>query len=182
MVKFADGGNKKKMPYANLQWLGREQDAFSINPFEHITLSPNGLVPAIMTHPGGIPRYALAAAPVGGYQLPSGPHGWLQYSTPYIMHAPLATMVPASGLQQQNMEQSVMPQIVSQMSHMQLSAPSYISSPLGGTAYMHLPYPPPSMLPQLQSVTAIQEPRMIVTSAGDCSHHVQSYTSQPSLN
>jgi hypothetical protein len=26
MVKFADGGNKKKMPYAALQWLGREQE------------------------------------------------------------------------------------------------------------------------------------------------------------
>lgn len=26
MVKFADGGNKKKVPYAALQWLGREQD------------------------------------------------------------------------------------------------------------------------------------------------------------
>jgi len=26
MVKFADGGNKKKLPYSTLQWLGREQD------------------------------------------------------------------------------------------------------------------------------------------------------------
>jgi len=62
------------------------------------------LVPAIIAHPGGMHRYALTSAgPVSGYHLPSGPQGWLRYSTPYIMHAPL-TAVSETNARVSNLE------------------------------------------------------------------------------
>ena len=38
MVKFADGGNKKKLPYSTLQWLGREQDVSSFLNYYYYTI------------------------------------------------------------------------------------------------------------------------------------------------
>jgi hypothetical protein len=181
MVKFADGGSKKKLQYHNLPWFpGREHEGLGMNSFEHIAIAHNGLVPAVMTHPAGMPRYAVATTPLAGYHMSAGASGWLHYApAPYIMPGPLTAVMP-TGLPPTGVDPNSVQHLASQMSQLQLSTPSFVSSPPGGATYVHLSYPPPSILPPYQPL-AMQD-RNLATSNDDSSHHMQVYISQSAAN
>jgi hypothetical protein len=145
-VKFADGGNKKKLQYQNKQWMmdGQPEGIAIHHPYEHLTIASNGLAQSLPF--AGIPRYAMTTSPMGNYHLPPGASWLAQYPPgPYLVQTPL-TMMPSNIHQSgPQVDPSMLPQLSAQMGQLQIaSQPQFMTGP-GGTTYMHMAYPPAHM-------------------------------------
>lgn len=138
MVKFADSGSKKKLQQR--QWFETSPVAFTISPYDQLTLTQNGIVSPTLVPSGGLvslPRYSVPAA-VSGYQLPAT--GWLHYPGQYIVQAVMPTGTPP-------VDGPVVSQLSMQMNQMQISPPPFLSSPPPSSQCVPLPmtYPPMSV-------------------------------------
>ncbi|XP_060607362.1 RNA-binding motif, single-stranded-interacting protein 3-like isoform X16 [Ruditapes philippinarum] len=96
LAKFADGGNKKKVPYIQPTklWPDRSDVPLQTMAYDQAALAQNGLylpysIPggaALMT-PGIVPRYSVASSPTT-YQVQSNPGAFV--APQYIMQPPMA--------------------------------------------------------------------------------------------
>jgi len=137
-AKFADGGNKKKLLSHNRQWADRSLESLSYSPYDHITFSPNGLAPGLVSPLcNGFPRYAVATSSLNNFHVPSSAGSWI----PYPCFTVLPTSIHPGGAL---LDPSVLPQLSAQMNHLQLSPQSYL--PTGTTTFIQMPYPPTATL------------------------------------
>ncbi|KAL3832646.1 hypothetical protein ACJMK2_024272 [Sinanodonta woodiana] len=95
LVKFADGGNKKKNPLqqklsADTIQLAYDQAALAQNGLymPYSMASPSGAT-ALMTPAGLVPRYTMAQSPAPSYQVQSTHAGWAVHPQ-YIMQPQMA--------------------------------------------------------------------------------------------
>ncbi|XP_015524121.1 protein alan shepard isoform X4 [Neodiprion pinetum] len=138
LVKFADGGNKKKSLYKSPIW--RESgDSMTLN-YDASGVGQNGVATAHMLPAATLAQYGRHYGQVPGYSVPGGP--WV---TPYIVQtAPphMQQMMPSAD--PSNAQYSIMPQLTTQMSTMHLGTASYIAA--SPHPYPYTPYPAPSII------------------------------------
>ncbi|KAL3832647.1 hypothetical protein ACJMK2_024272 [Sinanodonta woodiana] len=145
LVKFADGGNKKKNPLqqklsADTIQLAYDQAALAQNGLymPYSMASPSGAT-ALMTPAGLVPRYTMAQSPAPSYQVQSTHAGWAVHPQ-YIMQPQMAHMIPSTvhpgnaGLDLQSM----LPTLTTQMGQLHLSSNSYAA--LTSHGYTQIPY------------------------------------------
>ncbi|XP_015524127.1 protein alan shepard isoform X10 [Neodiprion lecontei] len=140
LVKFADGGNKKKSLYKSPIW--RESgDSMTLN-YDASGVGQNGVATAHMLPAATLAQYGRHYGQVPGYSVPGGP--WV---TPYIVqtappHMQQVDMMPSAD--PSNAQYSIMPQLTTQMSTMHLGTASYIAA--SPHPYPYTPYPAPSII------------------------------------
>ncbi|XP_014772116.2 RNA-binding motif, single-stranded-interacting protein 2 isoform X2 [Octopus bimaculoides] len=163
LVKFADGGSKKKAQYQqNRSWteradannysyvtgipVGYDQSSIAQNgvgaapPGGAAAAGGGGAVATAMIPAGIMPRYSMSTTPVTTYQVQSTNPGWMhhpQYIMPPIAHMIPNTVHPGSHTLDPT---SVMPTLTTQMGQLQLSSTSYVSGP--HATYTQIPYQP----------------------------------------
>uniref|UniRef100_A0A0L8HI80 RRM domain-containing protein n=2 Tax=Octopus bimaculoides TaxID=37653 RepID=A0A0L8HI80_OCTBM len=169
LVKFADGGSKKKAQYQqNRSWteradannysyvtgipVGYDQSSIAQNglylPYSVGAAPPGGAAAAggggavatAMIPAGIMPRYSMSTTPVTTYQVQSTNPGWMHHPQ-YIM-PPIAHMIPNTVHPGSHTldPTSVMPTLTTQMGQLQLSSTSYVSGP--HATYTQIPYQP----------------------------------------
>lgn len=123
LVKFADGGNKRRN-----QFKGAEQRLWHERP--ELQLYENSM--SGMNHQNGVPSQLVSpisgyqrsySTPVSPYQIP--PSTTWVHTPQYIVQPPLAHMIPPSLDQIQY--GTLLPQITAHMSQLQLSGTSYVA-------------------------------------------------------
>ncbi|KAG8315782.1 RNA-binding motif, single-stranded-interacting protein 1 [Homalodisca vitripennis] len=148
LVKFADGGQKKRSPFRNDNRMWREATEALCAQGGHVTYDPTGLtqngVAAQHMIPAYNPRYATQ--PLTTYPLHTQAHWPMQY----VMHPPPhLTQVDNHGVLQMmqdpsTMQYNVIPQLTTQMHTLQLTTPPYIAG-----AHPYPFYSAPSIIHQL---------------------------------
>ncbi|XP_046678691.1 protein alan shepard isoform X5 [Homalodisca vitripennis] len=148
LVKFADGGQKKRSPFRNDNRMWREATEALCAQGGHVTYDPTGLtqngVAAQHMIPAYNPRYATQ--PLTTYPLHTQAHWPMQY----VMHPPPhLTQVDNHGVLQMMqdpsaMQYNVIPQLTTQMHTLQLTTPPYIAG-----AHPYPFYSAPSIIHQL---------------------------------
>ncbi|XP_048508344.1 protein alan shepard isoform X4 [Athalia rosae] len=140
LVKFADGGNKKKTIYKTPIW--REPgDNIALN-YDASGVGQNGVATAHMLPAATLAQYGRHYGQVPGYSVPGGP--WV---TPYLVqtappHMQQVDMMPSAD--PSNAQYSIMPQLTTQMSTMHLGTASYIAA--SPHPYPYTTYPAPSII------------------------------------
>ncbi|KAG1672389.1 Protein alan shepard [Nymphon striatum] len=116
LVKFADGGNKKRNQFKSQdQRLWREGENVPM-PFDQTTMSHNGVTQSLLPSVGSY-RYT---APMSGYQMqPNHPTAWVN-PTHYIMQPQMTQHVLSSVDPNTIHYNNMMPQIQAQMTQLQL--------------------------------------------------------------
>jgi len=147
LVKFADGGNKKKTLYRNKeQQMWREPDiGQGISLSYDQSMSQNGIAPPLMTSVAGYQRYT----PVNNYSLQPNAT-WMQ---PQYIVQPQMTPVIQSPVDPNALHYgSLIPQMTAQMNQLQLTASgSYMTG--HAPAYTHTAlYPQPAGPPMMQQL------------------------------
>ncbi|XP_075592244.1 uncharacterized protein LOC124499479 isoform X6 [Dermatophagoides farinae] len=128
LVKFADGGSKKKNHYKNESRYRSDVDQLQMG-FDSTNLTTNGGVTAMLPSPLSATSYQRFSSP---YQNPMQANPWMHHQAPqpqYIMQPQLMDPNAATALQ---FSPALMHQLTAQMSHIQLGGVS-------GTAGYHLP-------------------------------------------
>ncbi|KAK2588136.1 hypothetical protein KPH14_004187 [Odynerus spinipes] len=139
LVKFADGGNKKKSIYKSPIW--RETGENMTMNYDASGVGQNGVATAHMLPAATLTQYSRHySQAVPGYSVPGAP--WV---TPYLVqtappHMQQVDMMPSAD--PSNPQYSIIPQLTTQMSTMHLGTGSYIASP---HPYPYT-YPPPSII------------------------------------
>ncbi|XP_060607344.1 RNA-binding motif, single-stranded-interacting protein 1-like isoform X4 [Ruditapes philippinarum] len=180
LAKFADGGNKKKVPYIQPTklWPDRSDVPLQTMAYDQAALAQNGLylpysIPggaALMT-PGIVPRYSVASSPTT-YQVQSNPGAFV--APQYIMQPPMAhQMIQPSSLHTAGNQAgldpaSLLPQLANQMGQLQISNQSYAALTTPG--YTQVPYQAGPILQTLQLEDHTVE---------DAQQHFQAYTPTP---
>ncbi|XP_078702984.1 RNA-binding motif, single-stranded-interacting protein 1-like isoform X4 [Branchiostoma floridae x Branchiostoma belcheri] len=175
LVKFADGGVKKKNPYQQQERRGWGTDDAVHLPYDP-TL-PNGLppTPRVMHHPviPASPYSPMSNTP----SYSTVQTTWIQPHPHYVMqpHMGSASMMTTdSGM---HMHPGVVPQLASQMNQLSISGQSYIP----GTAGVHNPYvhhyPQPSGVMQTVPVED-QSQQQQGQQVGVADDHAQHYSFQ----
>ncbi|CAH1790422.1 unnamed protein product, partial [Owenia fusiformis] len=145
LVKFADGGNKKKNQYQQRNVWTDRGDNIPL-AYEQTQVAQNGygsysVAQSMMTQGMMAPRYSVSTTPVTNYQVPSGA-SWMQ-PTPYMIPQQTMSVMPSSvhPSQHQMDPNSVMPNLAQQMGQLQLqnAGASYVSGPHG--TYTQMTYP-----------------------------------------
>uniref|UniRef100_A0A1B6K8X2 Protein alan shepard n=2 Tax=Graphocephala atropunctata TaxID=36148 RepID=A0A1B6K8X2_9HEMI len=144
LVKFADGGQKKRSPFRNDNRMWREATEALCAQGGHVTYDPTGLTQNGVAAQHMIPAYnRYATQPLTTYPLPTQAHWPMQY----LVHPPHMTQVDNHGMLQVMQDPSAMqftsviPQLTTQMHHLQLTTPPYIT---GAHAYPY--YSAPSII------------------------------------
>ncbi|XP_029834094.2 RNA-binding motif, single-stranded-interacting protein 1 isoform X2 [Ixodes scapularis] len=131
LVKFADGGNKKRTLYKNHDHrMWRDGEGIPLT-YDQSAISQNGwcrvaqqLLPALGSY-----QRTYSTAPVSTYALP-GATTWV-HPTQYIMQAPhmtaAAQMIPSSLDPMTHAYSPILPQLTAQMSQLQLPGASYMA-------------------------------------------------------
>ncbi|CAN7997814.1 unnamed protein product [Ixodes hexagonus] len=133
LVKFADGGNKKRTLYKNHDHrMWRDGEGIPLT-YDQSAISQNGVAQQLLPALGGYQR-TYSTAPVSTYALP-GATTWV-HPTQYIMQAPhmtaAAQMIPSSLDPMTHAYSPILPQLTAQMSQLQLPGASYMA---GGHHY-----------------------------------------------
>jgi len=192
LVKFADGGNKKKAQYQqNRTWPDRgEANNYGFVTgipmgYDQSSIAQNGVganqaggaaaavAAAAMIPTGIVPRYSMSTTPVTTYQVQSNP-GWMhhpQYIMPPMAHMIPTTVHPGTHTLDPN---SVMPTLTAQMGQLQLSNTSYVSGP--HAAYTQIPYHQ-AQGGVVQSLPVEDQSAHQVDN--DSQHHYQTYQAAP---
>ncbi|XP_064648402.1 RNA-binding motif, single-stranded-interacting protein 1-like isoform X4 [Lineus longissimus] len=165
LVKFADGGNKKKHK-TGMGWNDRTSDVINSGvpcAYDQTTaVAQNGMGPTMISPAGMMQRpYSMATTPVTSYQVQQGGGaGWGMQQQPVFMHQhahiPHMMHTPTSmhsGTAQMD-PNLVMPQLASQMAQMQIAGTSYVSGPHG--TYTQMGYPQAQGTPMMQ--TMVEDP------------------------
>ncbi|GAB1605625.1 RNA-binding motif, single-stranded-interacting protein 2 isoform X1 [Argonauta hians] len=192
LVKFADGGSKKKTQYQqNRSWPERTDSSYSYLTgipvgYDQSNLAQNGVgasVPGAATGGGGAvatamipaglmpPRYSMSTTPVPTYQ--STNSAWMhhpQYIMPPIAHMMPNTVHPGSH----TLDPTVMPTLTTQMGQLQLSNPSYVSGP---HTYTQIPYQPQGGT--VVQTVPLEDHNTPPVGNDDNPHHFQTYQSVP---
>lgn len=169
LVKFADGGNKKRNQYKNQEprmWREGEGIPFTYDQ----QMQQNGVATQIMQSVGGYhQRYS---APVPGYtQIQTGTT-WMPPAQ-YFVQPHMPQMIPPTVDPNALHYGGMMPQLATQMGQLQLGGGSYVTSP--HPAYASTLYGQPTA--QLVQQMAVQEDPNSggVTGAGTPEEHQLSY-------
>lgn len=169
LVKFADGGNKKRTLYKNHEHrMWREGEGIPLT-YDQSGISQNGVTQQLLPALGSYQR-TYSTAPVSTYALHSGTT-WVQ-PTQYIMQAPhmtAAQMIPSSLEPITHAYSHLVPQLTAQMSQLQLSSASYMAGghPYGNPAAAAAIYQQPPQL--VQQIPLNEDPSnggMTVSSSG----------------
>ncbi|XP_024942251.1 protein alan shepard isoform X9 [Cephus cinctus] len=141
LVKFADGGNKKKSLYKSTMW--RETgDNMTLN-YDASGVGQNGVATAHMLPAATLAQYSRHyGQAVPGYSVPGTP--WV---TPYLVqtgppHMQQVDMMPSAD--PSNPQYSMIPQLATQMSTLHLGTGSYIAA--SPHPYPYTTYPAPSII------------------------------------
>ncbi|XP_064456360.1 RNA-binding motif, single-stranded-interacting protein 1-like isoform X2 [Ornithodoros turicata] len=182
LVKFADGGNKKRTLYKNHEHrMWRDGEGIPLT-YDQSAISQNGVTQQLLPALGSYQR-TYSTAPVSTYALHGGTT-WV-HPTQYIMQTPhmTATQMIQSPLEPITHAYShVLPQIQAQMSQLQLSSASYMPGghPYGNPAAAAAIYQQPPQL--VQPIPLSEDPSnggMTVSSGGpngdEQQHQYQSY-------
>ncbi|XP_046919347.1 uncharacterized protein LOC124499479 isoform X1 [Dermatophagoides farinae] len=120
LVKFADGGSKKKNHYKNESRYRSDVDQLQMG-FDSTNLTTNGGVTAMLPSPLSATSYQRFSSP---YQNPMQANPWMHHQAPqpqYIMQPQLMDPNAATALQ---FSPALMHQLTAQMSHIQLGGVS----------------------------------------------------------
>ncbi|XP_033221856.1 protein alan shepard isoform X6 [Belonocnema kinseyi] len=141
LVKFADGGNKKKSLYKSTIW--RETgDNMTLN-YDASGVGQNGVATTHMLPAAALAQYSRHyGQAVPGYNVPGAP--WV---TPYLVqtgppHMQQVDMMPSAD--PSNPQYSMIPQLTTQMSTLHLGTGSYIAA--SPHPYPYTTYPAPSII------------------------------------
>ncbi|XP_024226764.1 protein alan shepard isoform X9 [Bombus impatiens] len=136
LVKFADGGNKKKSLYKSTIW--RETGENITLNYDTSGVGQNGVATTHMLPAATLTQYSRHyGQALPGYSVPGTP--WV---TPYLVqtappHMQQVDMMPSAD--PSNPQYSMIPQLTTQMSTLHLGTGSYIASP---HPYPYTTYPP----------------------------------------
>ncbi|XP_033221532.1 protein alan shepard isoform X2 [Belonocnema kinseyi] len=139
LVKFADGGNKKKSLYKSTIW--RETgDNMTLN-YDASGVGQNGVATTHMLPAAALAQYSRHyGQAVPGYNVPGAP--WV---TPYLVQTGpphMQQMMPSAD--PSNPQYSMIPQLTTQMSTLHLGTGSYIAA--SPHPYPYTTYPAPSII------------------------------------
>ncbi|EZA54184.1 Protein alan shepard, partial [Ooceraea biroi] len=140
LVKFADGGNKKKSLFKGTIW--RETGENMTLNYDTSGVGQNGVAATHMLPAATLTQYSRHyGQALPGYGVP-GPH-WMgtHYLVPSAPHMQQVDMIPSAD--PSNPQYSMIPQLTTQMSTLHLGTGSYIASP---HPYPYTTYPAPSII------------------------------------
>ncbi|GAB6032477.1 hypothetical protein CHUAL_011108 [Chamberlinius hualienensis] len=169
LVKFADGGNKKRNQFKNQDHRMWRDEGYNFS-FDQ-ALPQNGVATQIMPSVGSYQRYTQ---PVSSYpQLQPGTATWIP-PTQYIVQQPMTQMIPSSLDPSALHYGQVLPQLAAQMGQLQLGGGSYVtaSHPSYHQAIYSQPHTP--IMP-----IAIPEDPNAAGTPDDQQHPYQAYQTQP---
>ncbi|XP_070169288.1 protein alan shepard isoform X6 [Polyergus mexicanus] len=140
LVKFADGGNKKKSLFKSTIW--RETGENITLNYDTSGVGQNGVAATHMLPAATLTQYSRHyGQALPGYSVPGTP--WV---APYLVHPSpphmqQVDMIPSAD--PSNPQYSMIPQLTTQMSTLHLGTGSYIASP---HPYPYTTYPAPSII------------------------------------
>ncbi|XP_018309938.1 protein alan shepard isoform X2 [Mycetomoellerius zeteki] len=140
LVKFADGGNKKKSLFKSTIW--RETGENMTLNYDTSGVGQNGVATTHMLPTTALTQYSgHYSQALPGYSVPGTP--WV---APYLVHPSpphmqQVDMIPSAD--PSNPQYSMIPQLTTQMSTLHLGTGSYIASP---HPYPYTTYPAPSII------------------------------------
>lgn len=140
LVKFADGGNKKKSLFKSTIW--RETGENMTLNYDTSGVGQNGVAATHMLPAATLTQYSRHyGQALPGYSVPGTP--WV---APYLVHPSpphmqQVDMIPSAD--PSNPQYSMIPQLTTQMSTLHLGTGSYIASP---HPYPYTTYPAPSII------------------------------------
>ncbi|KYN42637.1 Protein alan shepard [Trachymyrmex septentrionalis] len=140
LVKFADGGNKKKSLFKSTIW--RETGENMTLNYDTSGVGQNGVATTHMLPTTALTQYSRHySQALPGYSVPGTP--WV---APYLVHPSpphmqQVDMIPSAD--PSNPQYSMIPQLTTQMSTLHLGTGSYIASP---HPYPYTTYPAPSII------------------------------------
>ncbi|XP_064614243.1 RNA-binding motif, single-stranded-interacting protein 3-like isoform X3 [Liolophura sinensis] len=138
LVKFADGGNKKKNQFQQNKIWGDRAEPISL-AYEQSQLAQNGLympysVPTqTLVGPGMLSRYSMATTPATSYQVQSNA-GWVH---PHYIMQPHMTAMMHSNMPHGSSSldhNGILPPLANQMTSLSLAGASYVQGPPTGYA------------------------------------------------
>ncbi|XP_023237272.1 protein alan shepard-like isoform X2 [Centruroides sculpturatus] len=126
LVKFADGGNKRRNQYKNQEHrIWREGEGIPLT-YEQSGMSQNGVAAQLVAPVPGYQRQY--STPVSSYPLQPGT-AWVPQHQ-YIVQTPMHQVIPSSPLEHlhySTVPQLAVPQLTAQMSQLHLSGTSYVA-------------------------------------------------------
>lgn len=138
LVKFADGGNKKRTLYKNHDHrMWRDGEGLPLT-YDQGAISQNGVTQQLLPALGGYHQRTYSTAPVSTYALHHGGTTWVHPQ--YIMQAPhmtaTAQMIPSTLDPMTHAYSPILPQLTAQMSQLQLPGSPYMTGahPYGSPA------------------------------------------------
>ncbi|GIY54391.1 hypothetical protein CDAR_89741 [Caerostris darwini] len=156
LVKFADGGNKRKNQFKSQEQRLWPERAEGIQLYDQGALNQNGLASQVLSPlgtGGGYPRpYSSPVSP-----FPLQPSTWMHPPQQYILQQSLPPMI-SSSLDPLHYG-ALMPQLTAHLSQLQLSGTSYVA----GTPHAYTSNPPTPIYPQaahiqVQPMPAMEDP------------------------
>ncbi|XP_035211113.1 protein alan shepard-like isoform X1 [Stegodyphus dumicola] len=122
LVKFADGGNKRRNQFKSQEQRLWHDRAEGIQLYDQSAINQNGVASQLVSPIGGYQR--SYSTPVSPYQLQ--PNTTWVHQPQYIVQQPLTPMLPSS-LEPIHYSTIGLPQLTAHMSQLQLSATSYVT-------------------------------------------------------
>uniref|UniRef100_T1JCX7 RRM domain-containing protein n=1 Tax=Strigamia maritima TaxID=126957 RepID=T1JCX7_STRMM len=179
LVKFADGGNKKRNQYKNQEHRSIWREGEGIPLTYDQSMPQNGVATQIVPSQVGFQRYTN---PVSSYSLPAGTT-WMPPQ--YIMQPHMAQIIPSSVDPSALHYGGMMPQLATQMSQLQLGGGSYVAGPHPTYQQMYTQ----AAATMMQPLTVAEDPNNATSvpvsgAAGnpeDQQHHYQTYQSAAKL-
>ncbi|CAL1273770.1 unnamed protein product [Larinioides sclopetarius] len=160
LVKFADGGNKRRNQFKSQEQRLWPERAEGIQLYDQSGLNQNGLASQVLSPLGGGAAFPRPySSPVSPFPLqPNAAAAWMHHPQQYILQQSIPPQMISSSLDPLHYG-ALMPQITAHLSQLQLSGTSYVA----GAPHAYTGTPPAPLYPQaahiqVQPLPAIEDP------------------------
>ncbi|GFU37407.1 protein alan shepard [Trichonephila clavipes] len=159
LVKFADGGNKRRNQFKSQEQRLWPERAEGIQLYDQSGLNQNGLASQVLSPLGGAGAFPRPYSnPVSPFQLQPNTTAWMHPPQQYILQQSIPPQMISSSLDPLHYG-ALMPQLTAHLSQLQLSGTSYVAgAPHAYTGTPSAPMYPQAAHIQVQPLPALEDP------------------------
>ncbi|GFQ67105.1 protein alan shepard [Trichonephila clavata] len=159
LVKFADGGNKRRNQFKSQEQRLWPERAEGIQLYDQSGLNQNGLASQVLSPLGGAGAFPRPYSnPVSPFQLQPNTTAWMHPPQQYILQQSIPPQMISSSLDPLHYG-ALMPQLTAHLSQLQLSGTSYVAgAPHAYTGTPSAPMYPQTAHIQVQPLPALEDP------------------------
>ncbi|GFS57709.1 protein alan shepard [Trichonephila inaurata madagascariensis] len=159
LVKFADGGNKRRNQFKSQEQRLWPERAEGIQLYDQSGLNQNGLASQVLSPLGGAGAFPRPYSnPVSPFQLQPNTTAWMHPPQQYILQQSIPPQMISSSLDPLHYG-ALMPQLTAHLSQLQLSGTSYVAgAPHAYTGTPSAPMYPQAAHIQVQPLPTLEDP------------------------